>query len=249
MPSSRRQISATASRLSSVSSKLGLASCARSTNSCTAAESAARGPHRGHVERRHCVLALAADAKRRPARRDDLQARAPRRAARRPTPPPAALARSGRARSASSGRRDARRSRRRAAGSAPRGHRARPRSPSRRGQDPAPATRSTKWTSRELLLQLRRRLEREARLARAAEPGQRDESRGGLLDQRDDLAQAHRRARPAASRAPAGSSRAAAAGGSSARSAVATETAAAAAAERGARGLDHLAAGREALSR
>ena len=57
-------------------------SCARSTKSCTAGESAPPSPATRHRERRHRVLALAADAERRAARGEHLEARRAPRAAR-----------------------------------------------------------------------------------------------------------------------------------------------------------------------
>ena len=184
------------------------------------------------------------------ARRDDLQARRGGEQLADRAPPPAA--RCSKLSSTISVGASPRRSAivcRRAAGPAPRGRRARRRSRSRRGSGPAPARGRRSTPPSNVLAQRRRGLEREARLARAAEPGQRDEPRGGLLEQRRRPRRARRRGRRAASRST-GRFDVAAGGGRRRRrraSVRADRPPIGRAAERRARGLDHLAARRVAL--
>ena len=180
MPSSRRQISATASAFSSVSSKLGLAACARSTKSCDggASRPSPSPRRRARASGGTGVLALAAHAQRRPARHEHLQPRRGREQLgderrrrqhllevveheqRRLVAE--ALARS----PSTSGRLGVSRTPSSSAIAVP------------TSSGPAPATRSTKYASVELVLRASRGLEREPRLAGAAEPGQRDEPHG-----------------------------------------------------------------------
>ena len=124
-PSSRRQISSTASRFSSVSSKLGF-------TRLRALDEELDAPRRGLERRRRGSIALLAQVERRLARREHASGPARRRAARGRARRRAAPARSCRARAAPARRRAPARASRRAGRRATPRRRARARSPSRR---------------------------------------------------------------------------------------------------------------------